>query len=336
MLEIEAIEAKRRESTSPETGLRDAMAIATAEVEQMRKEVEKKDVERKEMEAMRDTALIQVLRLAKEIGRLRDQIEAQKLVEAEKLRVIYLVGEERLVLDGDRERLREIKREVDNVRQQVEKEVAWESRGEWEGDEMVKNEKDIKKKNGILIKEDVVNSEMPNKTETDVGLSSSTNGVATDVVTDLGVSSEAATATSATTSATSSATSTTSEGSTNDVVIGLGASSTTTSTKEITSSAPHSKTVAKTGSFSSSSVSSSSMNFTPSTNGVTRALSSQTHPNISSPPGGDSLVRRLKAERKALIDAGAGYSVSHPLVKRIDRALAEASGKLGSGGSSGI
>ena len=50
------------------------------------------------------------------------------------------------------------------------------------------------------------------------------------------------------------------------------------------------------------------------------------------PPGGDSLVRRLKAERKALLDAGAGYSVSHPLVKRIDRALAEASGKLGGGG----
>ena len=252
-------------------------------------------------------------------------------------------------MDGDRERLREIKREVDNVRQQVEKEVAWESRGEWEGDEMVKNEKDIKKKNGILIKEDEVNSEMPNKTETDVGLSSSTNEVATDVVTDLGVSSEAATATAATTA-------TTSQGSTNEVVIGLGSSlssstsandvviglgsslvsSTTSSTKEIASIEPHSKTVAKTGSFSSSSVSSSSMNFTPSTNGVTRALSSQTHPNISSPPGGDSLVRRLKAERKALIDAGAGYSVSHPLVKRIDRALAEASGKLGSGGSSGI
>jgi hypothetical protein len=52
----------------------------------------------------------------------------------------------------------------------------------------------------------------------------------------------------------------------------------------------------------------------------------------SSPPGGDSLVRRLKAERKALLDAGAGYSVSHPLVKRIDRALSEASGKLGGGG----
>jgi hypothetical protein len=350
MLEIEAIEAKRRESTSPETGLRDAMAIATAEVEQMRKEVEKKDVERKEMETMRDTALIQVLRLAKEVGRLRDQIEAQKLVEAEKLRVIYLVGEERLVLDGDRERLREIKREVDNVRQQVEKEVAWENRGEWEGDEKVKNEYDIdviiKKENGILIKEDVVNSEMPNKTETDVGLSSYTNEVATDVVTDLGVSSEAATATTATTSQGSTnevviglGSSLSSSTSANDVVIGLGSSlvsSTTSSTKEIASSEPHSKTVAKTGSFSSSSVSSSSMNFTPSTNGVTRALSSQTHPNISSPPGGDSLVRRLKAERKALIDAGAGYSVSHPLVKRIDRALAEASGKLGSGGSSGI
>ena len=55
----------------------------------------------------------------------------------------------------------------------------------------------------------------------------------------------------------------------------------------------------------------------------------------SSPPGGDSIVRRLKAERKALLDAGAGYSVSHPLVKRIDRALAEASGRLG-GASGGI
>ena len=44
-------------------------------------------------------------------------------------------------------------------------------------------------------------------------------------------------------------------------------------------------------------------------------------------------MARLKRERRALLEAGAGYSAGHPLVRRIDRALHEAKAKAQQAGA---
>jgi len=309
MLELQAVEAKKKEATSPETGLRDAMAIATVEVDRMRKEVEKKEAEMEEMKTMRDTALVQVIRLAKEVGRLRDQIEAQRVVEAEKLRIVYLVGEERLALDGDRERLREIKRDVEKVRKEVEKEV------EKEGGRQV--------------------CEVEGTAEVEAAAVVSTIAAMT-------------TAAAAATTTTSQASTETNENENIETLNGAASVINDEKNQKINEPEGTSESAIETAIASSSAAmkapSTTIMTSTTSASndGVSRGVGSNKavvnrSPPVpsSSPPGGDSIVRRLKAERKALLDAGAGYSVSHPLVKRIDRALAEASGRLG-GASGGI
>jgi hypothetical protein len=306
MLELQAVEAKKKEATSPETGLRDAMAIATVEVDRMRKDVEKKEAEMEEMKTMRDTALVQVIRLAKEVGRLRDQIEAQRVVEAEKLRIVYLVGEERLALDGDRERLREIKRDVEKVRKEVEKEV------EKEGGRQV--------------------CEVEGTAEVEAAAV---------------VSTIAAMTTAAAATTTSQASTETNENENIETINGSASVINDEKNQKINEPEGTSESAIETATASSSAAmkapsTTTLMTSTISNDGVSRGIGSNKavvnrSPPVpsSSPPGGDSIVRRLKAERKALLDAGAGYSVSHPLVKRIDRALAEASGRLG-GASGGI
>lgn len=59
---------------------------------------------------------MQVLRLAKEVARLRAAERDRATAEAQRLRVAYLAQEERYVLEGDRAALRDIRRQVDSLR----------------------------------------------------------------------------------------------------------------------------------------------------------------------------------------------------------------------------
>ena len=112
MAEADAAAARRVAASGPDTALRDAVAVLEAEnraltsrLQEARRDVE---AERNAHEATR----AQLMRLAREVHRARKQARANSSREAARLRLAYVAAEERLVLDGDRAALAEIRRQL--------------------------------------------------------------------------------------------------------------------------------------------------------------------------------------------------------------------------------
>ncbi len=69
----------------------------------------------KEKEALQETTRVQMIRLAKELARMRQEERERSQRDLEKLRVEYLAREGRYVLDGDRATLRDIRQQLENL-----------------------------------------------------------------------------------------------------------------------------------------------------------------------------------------------------------------------------
>jgi hypothetical protein len=108
--------ALTRIAAGPDTALRDAIASLQAERVQLEKQVGELKGQVATETKGKEEARVQVLRLAKEISRLRDEIRAREVQEAQRLKVAFLAAEERYVLEGDRAALQEIRDKVDELR----------------------------------------------------------------------------------------------------------------------------------------------------------------------------------------------------------------------------
>lgn len=112
--ELEATKLKL--AAGPDAALRDALAAAAAENRALTDRVAGLEKEGVELREQLGSARVQALRLAREVAKLRAEARDREAAEAERLRVAWLAREERLVLDGDRAALRDIRRQVEAAR----------------------------------------------------------------------------------------------------------------------------------------------------------------------------------------------------------------------------
>jgi len=104
-----------RAASGPDAALRDAIASLQAERAVADRALADAKAGAAEERRAKEEARAQVLRLAKEVARLRDEARAREEAETQRLRVAFLAAEERYVLEGDRAALREIRRQVSDL-----------------------------------------------------------------------------------------------------------------------------------------------------------------------------------------------------------------------------
>ena len=107
MLQLRQFEALRAESDTARQRLQEFAAVEADKAAMARQ----LDALRAEHEGAR----VQVVRLAKELARLRQEERERASREMEKLKVEYLAREEKYVLDGDRATLRDIRQQLENL-----------------------------------------------------------------------------------------------------------------------------------------------------------------------------------------------------------------------------
>jgi hypothetical protein len=69
----------------------------------------------REQDIAKETTRVQMIRLAKELARMRQDERERSQKELAKLQVEYLAREGRYVLDGERETLKDIRQQLDQV-----------------------------------------------------------------------------------------------------------------------------------------------------------------------------------------------------------------------------
>ncbi|KAJ8609697.1 hypothetical protein CTAYLR_009392 [Chrysophaeum taylorii] len=102
---------------TPEAELAGRLAKAKAEAADLRARLECARAETAEAGADRERLRAQVHRLARALQRARDEANDKARRDLDELRLEYRGREERFVLDGDRRELKNIKAELDNLRQ---------------------------------------------------------------------------------------------------------------------------------------------------------------------------------------------------------------------------
>jgi hypothetical protein len=119
MMEKRAKEAERdfenyrtQSRSSPENVLREEAARLRAQLAEVRTEIERERRLRSETELEKEHFRSQMHRLAVALKREREKNSAMARQELEQLRLEFLAREERYILDGDREELRNIRNEL--------------------------------------------------------------------------------------------------------------------------------------------------------------------------------------------------------------------------------
>ena len=123
MMEKRAKEAERdfehyraQSRSSPENVLREETARLRAQLAEVRTEIERERRLRSETELEKEHFRSQMHRLAMALKREREKNSAMARQELEQLRLEFLAREERYILDGDREELRNIRNELASMR----------------------------------------------------------------------------------------------------------------------------------------------------------------------------------------------------------------------------
>ena len=123
MMEKRAKEAERdfenyrtQSRSSPENVLREEAARLRAQLAEVRTEIERERRLRTETELEKEHFRSQMHRLAMALKREREKNSAMARQELEQLRLEFLAREERYILDGDREELRNIRNELATMR----------------------------------------------------------------------------------------------------------------------------------------------------------------------------------------------------------------------------
>jgi hypothetical protein len=118
-MEVEAalMQARQAIMSGPNEALRDAVASAEAETSSLKRALAEANMRCEQQRIAKEEARAHVLRLAQELARAREAMAADKEAAMEKLRIAWLAREERYVLDGDREVLRSIRMQADQVRE---------------------------------------------------------------------------------------------------------------------------------------------------------------------------------------------------------------------------
>jgi hypothetical protein len=111
--------AKLKLASGPDATLRDTLAAAAAENKHLADQLEAARRDAAEQQRQLEASRIQSIRLAREVARLRGEAKDRETREAERLRVAWLAREERYVLEGDRAALRELRRQVEQVKMQA-------------------------------------------------------------------------------------------------------------------------------------------------------------------------------------------------------------------------
>ena len=81
----------------------------------MSRHIEELRADVKSAEGARDKTRAQMVRLARELARMRQEERERSQREMEKLKVEYLARENRYVVDGERATLRDIRRQLDTL-----------------------------------------------------------------------------------------------------------------------------------------------------------------------------------------------------------------------------
>ncbi|KDO34756.1 hypothetical protein SPRG_00817 [Saprolegnia parasitica CBS 223.65] len=102
---------------SPEHALRQEVVRCEATIAALEKRIHDMDLEKAKADATQMELIAQVERLSLLLQREKRKQEDEKASEIDKLRLKYRAREERFVLDGDREELRAIKKQLDMLRE---------------------------------------------------------------------------------------------------------------------------------------------------------------------------------------------------------------------------
>lgn len=279
-LEGEAVEARKAAASAPDVVLRDALQSSDAEITMLKQQVTDAKEEAQRERNAKDEARVQVLRLAKEIQRLRAEAAAHERLEQERLRVNWLSREERYVLDGDRSALREIRRQADQIRDKVAAASA-PSEGQPPGGGDEHHDREDHPLNGGDAAAQAASVSDENVAPAHRGKAHSSLLVSA-----------------------SSASSPSSNSSTPLLPVSLHERSAAALAESVTPAPPASASAA-----------------------TATAAADRPGPPVTAEAAA-SVISHLKTERRALLSSSAGYTVSHPMIRRIDRALVEAEGAM--------
>lgn len=118
-LEEELLKVRDRQLKGPDGELQRRLAVMEAEKASVLRDVDKLRQDVRDSEAAREASKVQMVRLAKELARLRQEERERSQKELAKLQVEYLAKEGRYVLDGERDTLRDIRHQLDAIMHQA-------------------------------------------------------------------------------------------------------------------------------------------------------------------------------------------------------------------------
>ncbi|GMF33528.1 unnamed protein product [Phytophthora lilii] len=115
-VETDFVEYRQQQRKLPESRLREEIAALKGSVAELEKQKMAKDRECEVAEANVQKLKIQLDQMANLLTQEKKKHEARVVDELEKLRVKYIAREEKYVLDGDRDELRAIKKQLDDLK----------------------------------------------------------------------------------------------------------------------------------------------------------------------------------------------------------------------------
>ncbi|KAK1948113.1 Centrosomal protein [Phytophthora citrophthora] len=115
-VEADFVEYRQQQRKLPESKLREEIAALKGRVAELEKQKMAKERDCERAEANVEKMKAQLEHMASLLSQEKKKHEAQVVDELEKLRVKYIAREEKYVLDGDRDELRAIKKQLDNLK----------------------------------------------------------------------------------------------------------------------------------------------------------------------------------------------------------------------------
>ncbi|KAL3673396.1 hypothetical protein V7S43_001109 [Phytophthora oleae] len=115
-VEADFVEYRQQQRKLPESKLREEIAALKGNVAELEKQKMATERECERAEANVERMKVQLEHVTSLLSQEKKKHEAQVVDELEKLRVKYIAREEKYVLDGDRDELRAIKKQLDNLK----------------------------------------------------------------------------------------------------------------------------------------------------------------------------------------------------------------------------
>eukprot|EP00644_Phytophthora_capsici_P000313 jgi/Phyca11/560103/estExt2_Genewise1.C_PHYCAscaffold_40564 len=115
-VEADFVEYRQQQRKLPESKLREEIAALKGNVAELEKQKMAKERDCERAEATVEKMKVQLEHMASLLAQEKKKHEEQVVDELEKLRVKYIAREEKYVLDGDRDELRAIKKQLDNLK----------------------------------------------------------------------------------------------------------------------------------------------------------------------------------------------------------------------------